>query len=213
MLSAHSFNALLKTLEEPPGRLRLVLTAADPEALLPTLRSRCQQLAIALPAVEAARAWLQAQDVPEPEVLLAAAGGQPQAARTLHDEGITGAAWTALPGAVRHGQVAALAAWPVPRLVEALHKLCHDLLAQHCGGAPRFFSAQALAPALQPAAPPLPMLLAWQRELLVAARHEDHPWHAPLRVEALLAQAAGLWHTPRAQRPGRSPALDTLPGR
>ena len=37
-------NAVLKTLEEPPGRLRLLLTAADPEALLPTVRSRCQRL-------------------------------------------------------------------------------------------------------------------------------------------------------------------------
>ncbi len=37
-------NALLKTLEEPPGRSFVVLTAPNPEALLPTIVSRCQLL-------------------------------------------------------------------------------------------------------------------------------------------------------------------------
>ncbi len=37
-------NALLKTLEEPPDYAVLILLAADPELLLPTIVSRCQQL-------------------------------------------------------------------------------------------------------------------------------------------------------------------------
>jgi DNA polymerase-3 subunit delta' len=37
-------NALLKTLEEPPEGALLVLIAANPDALLPTIRSRCQQV-------------------------------------------------------------------------------------------------------------------------------------------------------------------------
>jgi DNA polymerase III subunit delta' len=206
-----SANALLKTLEEPPGRLRLVLTAADTEALLPTVRSRCQRLAIAQPTASQAAAWLAGRGVPEADVLLAAAGGQPQAALALHTEGISSATWSTLPGAVRRGHGAALS-WPVPRLVEALQKLCHDLLVQHAGGVPSYFDAQALAPALRPA-PPLAALLAWQRELLGAARHQDHPWHAPLRIDALLAQAAALWHTPRPSSPGQGGAVATLPGR
>ncbi len=46
-------NALLKTLEEPPGRVTLVLTAARREMLLPTIVSRCQvlELRAAAPAV------------------------------------------------------------------------------------------------------------------------------------------------------------------
>jgi DNA polymerase-3 subunit gamma/tau len=48
-LTKDAFNALLKTLEEPPGQMRLLLTSADPEHLLPTVRSRCQRLALALP--------------------------------------------------------------------------------------------------------------------------------------------------------------------
>jgi DNA polymerase III subunit delta' len=212
-MNAVTANALLKTLEEPPGRLRIVLTAADPEALLPTVRSRCQRLPIAPPDEGAAVAWLQAQGLPQPQVLLTAAGGQPQAALALHEEGIDASAWTALPGLVRRGHgAAALAAWPVPRVVEALHKLCHDLMAQHAGGQPRYFTADVLAPALQPT-PAMKALSAWQRDLLGAARHDEHPWHAPLRVEALLAQAAALWHTARAAPPGRPLAVATLRGR
>lgn len=39
-------NALLKTLEEPPGDLVLILTTARPDGLLPTIRSRCQRLCV-----------------------------------------------------------------------------------------------------------------------------------------------------------------------
>ena len=42
-LNVSAANALLKTLEEPPGQMRLLRTSADPEHLLPTVRSRCQR--------------------------------------------------------------------------------------------------------------------------------------------------------------------------
>jgi DNA polymerase-3 subunit delta' len=40
-MNAEAQNALLKTLEEPPGRTVLILVAARPHLLLPTVRSRC----------------------------------------------------------------------------------------------------------------------------------------------------------------------------
>jgi DNA polymerase-3 subunit delta' len=206
-------NALLKTLEEPPGRLRLLLTAADPESLLPTIRSRCQRLPIRTPSTAQASAWLAGQGVPDADVLLAAAGGQAQAALTLHEQGVSGAAWSQVPGLVACGHAAALSGWPLPSVVDALQKLCHDLMCLHAEGTPRYFSAAALAPAARPALPPLAALLAWQMELLRAARHDNHPWHAGLRIDALVAQAAALWHTPRAAPTGRGGALATLPGR
>ncbi len=209
-MNAVTANALLKTLEEPPGQLRLLLTADDPESLLPTVRSRCQRLAIATPSVAAGSAWLAGQGVADAEVLLAAAGGQVQAALALHGEGISAAAWSQLPDAVRRGHAGALGAWPVPRVVDALHKLCHDLLALNSGGTPRFFTAAALAPAVRSAPPALSSLAAWQTELLRAARHEEHPWHAPLRVEALMAQAAAVWQTARVASPARGGPLATL---
>lgn len=43
-MNSESQNALLKTLEEPPRETTLILCTANPGALLPTTRSRCQQL-------------------------------------------------------------------------------------------------------------------------------------------------------------------------
>ncbi len=52
-----SQNALLKTLEEPPGYAHLILLTAEPESLLETVASRCQPIDFAplpIPAIEAA---------------------------------------------------------------------------------------------------------------------------------------------------------------
>jgi DNA polymerase-3 subunit delta' len=46
-LTAEAQNALLKTLEEPRGRATLVLVTSNLDALLPTIRSRCQRLLFA----------------------------------------------------------------------------------------------------------------------------------------------------------------------
>jgi len=43
MLSTHSFNALLKTLEEPPPHVKFLLATTDPQKLPPTILSRCLQ--------------------------------------------------------------------------------------------------------------------------------------------------------------------------
>ncbi|PZO15719.1 MAG: DNA polymerase III subunit gamma/tau [Leptolyngbya foveolarum] len=54
MLSTAAFNALLKTLEEPPDRVVFVLATTDPQRVLPTIISRCQRFdfrRIPLPAM------------------------------------------------------------------------------------------------------------------------------------------------------------------
>ncbi|NJK50984.1 DNA polymerase III subunit gamma/tau [Candidatus Gracilibacteria bacterium] len=43
MLSTAAFNALLKTLEEPPQRVIFILATTDPQRVLPTIISRCQR--------------------------------------------------------------------------------------------------------------------------------------------------------------------------
>ncbi len=43
MLSTHSFNALLKTLEEPPDHVKFLLATTDPQKLPVTVLSRCLQ--------------------------------------------------------------------------------------------------------------------------------------------------------------------------
>jgi DNA polymerase-3 subunit delta' len=206
-------NALLKTLEEPPGRLRLLLTASDPDTLLPTVRSRCQRLPIALPTAAQALTWLDSAGVAQAGRLLAAAGGLPHAALALHEDGIDADTWARVPAWAHGGHAHGVSGWPVARVVEALHKLCHDLMRLAAGGEPRYFDAAALAPASRPALPSMGALVGWERDLLRAARHDEHPWHVPLRGEALMAQAAALWQTARAGRPGAGRPLDTLSGR
>jgi DNA polymerase III subunit delta' len=61
-------NALLKTLEEPPARVVLILTAMDASSLLPTIVSRCQVLPLrAVPIQQIERAlverWHEREDV------------------------------------------------------------------------------------------------------------------------------------------------------
>jgi DNA polymerase-3 subunit gamma/tau len=52
MLSNHSFNALLKTLEEPPPHVKFLLATTDPQKLPVTVLSRCLQFSLKrLPAV------------------------------------------------------------------------------------------------------------------------------------------------------------------
>lgn len=182
-LNTVAANALLKTLEEPAGQLRFVLSCASPESLLPTIRSRCQPLPLALPPQALALAWLREQGVDQPEVLLNAAGGRPQEARDWAEAGLKAAAWLALPGRVARGELAAISDWPVPRAIDALQRLCHDLLRRAHGAAPSYFPAESLATPRE--AQPL---LAWSRALQQAARHAEHPLNAGLLMESLLLQ-------------------------
>ncbi|MBD2422521.1 DNA polymerase III subunit gamma/tau [Cyanobium sp. FACHB-13342] len=65
MLSTAAFNALLKTLEEPPPRVVFVLATTDPQRVLPTILSRCQRFdfrRIPLQALEQHLAWIAEQE-------------------------------------------------------------------------------------------------------------------------------------------------------
>ena len=65
MLSTAAFNALLKTLEEPPPRVVFVLATTDPQRVLPTILSRCQRFdfrRIPLHALEQHLLWIAEQE-------------------------------------------------------------------------------------------------------------------------------------------------------
>ncbi|MBL1294590.1 MAG: DNA polymerase III subunit gamma/tau [Thiotrichales bacterium] len=59
MLSNHSFNALLKTLEEPPPHVKFLLATTDPQKLPVTVLSRCLQFNLKRLPVESIRAHLE----------------------------------------------------------------------------------------------------------------------------------------------------------
>jgi DNA polymerase III subunit delta' len=78
-LSLAAQNALLKTLEEPPGRALIVLVTASPDALLSTVRSRCQRVRCRPLADADVRAVLMANGIPADDAaaLAAVADGSP----------------------------------------------------------------------------------------------------------------------------------------
>lgn len=191
-MNAVTANALLKTLEEPPGDVRFVLATEAAHQLLPTIRSRCLGHTLRWPAEPEALDWLQAQGLAAAEATawLRAAGGRPDDALALARSGRSVQAWAQLPKAAQRGDVTAFADFSPVQLVQSLQKLCHDLMAVACGAAPRYFEAQDLPP------PPSAIVLArWAKALKQEARTADHPFNAGLMLEALVAQARSALHS------------------
>lgn len=88
-MNVNAANSLLKTLEEPaPGTL-LLLETAVPGRLPATIRSRCQPLALPLPATEQAWEWLARQGIEgaAARLVLELSGGAPLRALELHRDG------------------------------------------------------------------------------------------------------------------------------
>jgi DNA polymerase III subunit delta' len=81
-------NALLKTLEEPPGSAVLILVASRPHVLLPTVRSRCFAVRFAAMHTADLAAALEERGTPRAEALVRAAlsDGRPRLAATLDVE-------------------------------------------------------------------------------------------------------------------------------
>ena len=185
-------NALLKTLEEPPGDVRFVLASEAAHQLLPTIRSRCLGHTMVWPAEADMQTWMRAQGVATDaaSAFLRAAGGRPDDALALARSGRSPQTWAALPQAVARGDVTALADWAPAQVIDVLQKVCHDLLAASVGAAPRYFTLADL-----PKPPPLAALTRWSRALSSAARTADHPFNAGLMLEAHVAQARNTLHS------------------
>ncbi len=82
-MNRESQNGLLKTLEEPPAGVHLLLVTDAPGALLPTVRSRCQSWSVVAPDQATAQAWLHSHGGPVDKVSLALAAGHPGIAQAL----------------------------------------------------------------------------------------------------------------------------------
>jgi DNA polymerase-3 subunit delta' len=76
-------NTLLKTLEEPPPATTFLLVSANPDALLPTIRSRCARVQLAPVPAQLLAARLQREGVPEAEARERAARAQGSFTRAL----------------------------------------------------------------------------------------------------------------------------------
>jgi DNA polymerase-3 subunit delta' len=185
-MNAIAANALLKTLEEPAGDLRFVLATEAAHQLLPTIRSRCQSHTMIWPDAGEAATWLKEQGVDANHVvaLLRAAGGRPDDALAYARSGLDPRAWSALPQALARGDGGLLWDWPPSQAIDALLKLCHDIMAVKAGASPRFFAEADLPPAASFSA-----LTQWSRELAGSARTAEHPFNAGLMLETLVSRA------------------------
>jgi DNA polymerase-3 subunit delta' len=87
LLNTQAANALLKTLEEPGRETVIMLLSSQPLSLSATIRSRCQQIALGIPAPADALAWLapQVQGEAMAQLLLGISDGAPLAALALRD--------------------------------------------------------------------------------------------------------------------------------
>lgn len=120
MLSSHSFNALLKTLEEPPPYVKFILATTDPQKLPATILSRCLQFSLKNMTpervVEHLTHVLGAENIPFEDdalwLLGRAADGSMRDAMSLTDQAIAfgegkvlAADVRAMLGTLDHGQV------------------------------------------------------------------------------------------------------------
>jgi DNA polymerase-3 subunit gamma/tau len=145
MLSTHSFNALLKTLEEPPPHVKFLLATTDPQKLPVTILSRCLQFSLKnMPperVVEHLTHVLTVEQIPfEADALWLlgrAADGSMRDAMSLTDQAIAfgegkvlAADVRAMLGTLDHGQVygvlQALLAGDARALLEAVRQLAEQ---------------------------------------------------------------------------------------
>ena len=185
-------NALLKTLEEPPPHTLIVMVSGQPQRLLATIRSRCRKLALGLPATAQALEWLRAQQVEEPAVALAAAGGAPLLARDLAEP----------PEAEFAKRILAELARPagadpvqfaerferssVERLVYWMQTWVQDLVRVRLAGEARHHVGHAATLKARARKSDLAALFELDRELAEARRLASHPLNPRLLAEHLL---------------------------
>jgi len=96
MLTGHAFNAMLKTLEEPPAHVKFILATTDPQKIPVTVLSRCLQFNLKQMTAEAIVGHLQQVlqeeglpfEVPALRLLAQAASGSMRDALSLTDQAI-----------------------------------------------------------------------------------------------------------------------------
>jgi DNA polymerase-3 subunit delta' len=191
-MNSAAANALLKTLEEPPANVVLLLTASRPSRLPATIRSRCQQVALAPPPEPVARAWLREHGTQGAQAALGLALGAPLRAIELDENGAL-ERWQEMLATLeemRAGQIGAVTAasrWQ--RLgrdaIPMLQVICADLARLRAGGETRLGDdgrLRKLASGLD-----LSGLHRYTEQLLQQRRHLEHPLNEQLVLESAFA--------------------------
>jgi DNA polymerase-3 subunit delta' len=184
-------NALLKTLEEPPGRTLVILVTAQPARLLPTIRSRCRAVTLAPPPREEALRWLREEGIEGADAALATAGGAPLLARELAAPEEAALRKRILDELARGvGDVPAFAATlekgALGRFLFWMQTWIHDLVRMRLAGSARHHGEYGKALQARAKSADLDQLLALDREIAEARRLASHPLNPRLVAEHLL---------------------------
>ena len=187
-------NALLKTLEEPPGDVKFVLATEAAHQLLPTIRSRCLIHTMIWPSTSDALSWLESQGISKEDsvTMLKAAGGRPDEVLRQQNLGQSVKWWSQFPRAMLSGDASFCADFPPSEVIDALQKLCHDLMMQQTQAPLRYFN-EADLPKLKISSA---KLSAWFKRLAQAAKTSEHPFNAGLMLEALCSEAREIMNSP-----------------
>jgi len=195
-LNVHAANALLKNLEEPPPRTYFLLVAHRWHQLLPTIRSRCEQVVLAAPSHAEARDWLGRQNLRDADLALAQAGGAPLLAVKLDEDywrqrealltAITSPGFDSLSTAEQLRETA-------PALIVGmLQKWAFDLVTHKATGRVRYNPDLSDAVATTAAQLDLIEVVRFQRYMVRLQRIVSHPLNSRLFLEHLLLTYAAL---------------------
>src|SRR5882672_1702454 len=190
-MNAHTLNALLKNLEEPPPATVFLLVTTQPERLLATVRSRCLKFTLPFPPSDPVLRWLKEQGLEQPETTLAGAGGAPLVAlkaagtdvdrlRFIEDLGNPGFDPIALAETVLRIPLWDLVGW--------LQRWSYDLLLARVAGRVRYNPNQERVIADTARHCDAVDIAAYLRRLAQARALARHPLNAKLFVEDLLLQ-------------------------
>ncbi len=205
-MNAAAANALLKSLEEPPPQTLFILVTHRPHYLLPTLRSRCRQIAMPMPDFNQAIEWLEQQGVKNPKTSLAAVGYAPLAALEYNDEGyvVQHDAFIKSISALKSFNPITLAEemqrTDLPTVVNWLQKWCYDLMSFRIAGRVRYhLPKQATIKVLAPVIDPI-QLSRYLRSLINMQRLSRHPLNPRLFLEEILISYAMLMAPARSNQ-------------
>lgn len=190
-------NAVLKILEEPPGRSHFLLVSHQPDRLLATIRSRCFLVPFTVPDAAAGLAWLKAKGVEGAELALAQGGYAPLAALEFaHAEGYWAQRKAFLDTLARPGFSPVTAteraeALDPPVIAGLLLRWAYDLAAVRFGGRVRYHLdfRQALEKSSAGMSPVA--LMRWYADVLAYGRAANHPLNKKLALESLLGGYPG----------------------
>lgn len=185
-------NALLKNLEEPPARTLFILVTHRVQHLLPTIRSRCRQIAMPMPDLATATAWLKQQGVKDPALCLASAGYAPLAALEFNDDDYLGRhkVFIRQISAREDFNPIALAEEmqksDLPTVVNWLQKWCYDLMSFRTTRRIRYHLEMLAAIKLLASEVDPRVLAAYLRTLNATQRLAHHPLNPRLFLEEML---------------------------